>query len=169
ARCSGDTAIGRIDLLSAEERTRVLEEWNAPGVELADLPPATLPELFEQQVERTPDAVAVTAGDEQLTYEELNARANQLAHHLIDLGVGPEQLVALALPRSAELVVALVAVLKAGAAYLPLDPGHPAERIAHIVGDAQPSVLISDAEHAARLPADIPSVLLDDPTARAEV
>ncbi|MGW1681155.1 amino acid adenylation domain-containing protein [Saccharopolyspora sp. NPDC002376] len=169
AECSGETLIGQIELLSAEERTRILDEWNAPIAGVPELPTATLPQLFEEQVTRTPDSVAVTCGEERLTYEELNARANQLAHHLIDLGVGPEQLVALALPRSAELVVSLLAVLKAGAAYLPLDPGHPADRIAYIVGDAQPTVLISDAEHASRLPSGITSVLLDDSTAQAEI
>ncbi|MER5391635.1 amino acid adenylation domain-containing protein [Saccharopolyspora sp. NPDC002686] len=169
AECSGETPIGQVELLSAEERTRILEEWNAPIAGVPESPAAPLPQLFEEQVARTPGSIAVTFGDERLTYEELNARANQLAHHLIDLGVGPEQLVALALPRSAELVVSLLAVLKAGAAYLPLDPGHPADRIAYIVGDAQPTVLISDAEHASRLPAGITSVLLDDPTAQAEI
>ncbi|SEG92212.1 nonribosomal peptide synthetase DhbF [Saccharopolyspora kobensis] len=169
AECSGDTRVGGIDLLSPEERIRILEEWNAPIAEAPELPAATLPQLFEEQAGRTPDSVAVTFGAQELTYEELNSRANQLAHHLIDLGVGPEQLVALALPRTAELVVALLAVLKAGAAYLPLDPGHPAERIAYIVGDARPSVLISDAENSANLPAGITRVLLDDPTARTEI
>ncbi|MFC7342285.1 amino acid adenylation domain-containing protein [Saccharopolyspora griseoalba] len=159
---SAETTVGSIDLLSAEERTRVLEEWNAPIPGAREAEPATLPQLFEEQAQRTPDAIAVAHHDERLSYAELNARANQLAHHLIDLGVGPEQLVALALPRSAELVVALLAVLKSGAAYLPLDPEQPAERIGHIVADALPSVLISDVEHAGRLPGGIVRVLLDD-------
>ncbi|GAA2355137.1 non-ribosomal peptide synthetase DhbF [Saccharopolyspora halophila] len=162
AEAGSDTAVGSIDLLSAAERTRILEEWNAPIEGFRAAEPATLPQLFEEQAQRWPDSIALVHGDERLSYAELNTRANQLAHHLIDHGVGPEQLVALALPRSAELVVALLAVLKAGAAYLPLDPEQPAERIAHIVEDSLPSVLISDRERAARLPAGITRVLLDD-------
>ncbi|MFI0464038.1 amino acid adenylation domain-containing protein [Saccharopolyspora sp. 5N102] len=169
ADCPGGTAVGRIDLLSPQERDRILDEWNAPIPGIREQPAATLPQLFEEQAMRTPDAVAVTFGDQRLTYAELDAQANQLAHHLIDHGVGPEQLVALALPRSGELVVALLAVLKAGAAYLPLDPGHPAERLRYIVGDAQPTVLISDADHAARLPEGTTRILLDDPDEIAEI
>ncbi|WP_184728839.1 non-ribosomal peptide synthetase [Saccharopolyspora phatthalungensis] len=169
ADCAGDTQVGLIDLLSPEERDRILHEWNAPIADVQGPSAATLPRLFEEQAARTPDALAVTFGARNLSYAELNARANQLAHHLIDHGVGPEQLVALALPRSAELVVALIAVLKAGAAYLPLDPGHPAERIRYVLGDAQPTVLISDHEHAARLPDGITRILLDDSVAIAEI
>ncbi|PKW14739.1 amino acid adenylation domain-containing protein [Saccharopolyspora spinosa] len=167
--CAGNTPVGRIDLLSAEERDRILNEWNAPIADAGAPPAAPLPQLFEEQAQRTPDSVAVTFGAQNLTYAELDARANQLAHHLIDHGVGPEQLVALALPRSLELVVALLAVLKAGAAYLPLDPEHPAERIRYVIGDAQPTVLISDAEHAARLPDGITRILLDDPVEVEEI
>jgi nonribosomal peptide synthetase DhbF len=169
ADCAGGTPVGRIDLLSPEDRHRILDEWNAPIAEAREPSAATLPELFEEQVTRIPDAAAVTFGAQHLSYTELNTRANQLAHHLIDHGVGPEQLVALALPRSVELVVALLAVLKAGAAYLPLDPGHPTERIGYVVGDAEPTVLISDRQHAARLPGGITRILLDDPTAIQEI
>ncbi|GGJ02573.1 dimodular nonribosomal peptide synthase [Saccharopolyspora subtropica] len=161
--CGGQTPVGVIDLLSPEERHRVLHEWNAPIPGVQPPPDTTLPQLFEEQAARTPDAVAVTFGEQHLTYEQLDVAANRLAHHLIDHGVGPEQLVALALPRGVELVVALLAVLKAGAAYLPLDPGHPAERIAYVVGDARPTVLISDTAHAGGLPDGITRVLLDDP------
>ncbi|TDD87252.1 non-ribosomal peptide synthetase [Saccharopolyspora karakumensis] len=169
AGSDADFPVGRIDLLTPAERTRVLDEWNAPVPGFAEAEPATLPQLFEEQAQRTPDSVAVTFEGESLTYSELDARANQLAHHLIDHGVGPEQLVALALPRSTELVVSLLAVLKAGAAYLPLDPEHPAERIAYIVGDAQPTMLISDRGHADRLPEGITRVLLDEDKAIAEI
>ncbi|MGW0890423.1 amino acid adenylation domain-containing protein [Saccharopolyspora sp. NPDC002578] len=160
--------VGEVDLLSAEERRLVLDEWNGGPVG-ADRTGMTLPDLFEDQVRRTPEAVALTWGDERITYTELDARANRLAHCLIDHGVGPEQLVALALPRSAELVVSVLAVLKAGAAYLPLDPGNPASRIAYIVADSEPAMLISDTAHHANLPADIPRLLLDDPAGAAEI
>ncbi|WP_243789570.1 non-ribosomal peptide synthetase [Saccharopolyspora gloriosae] len=160
--------VGEVDLLSAEERRLVLDEWNGGPVG-ADHTGLTLPDLFEEQVRRTPEAVALTWGDERITYTELDARANRLAHCLIDHGVGPEQLVALALPRSAELVVSVLAVLKAGAAYLPLDPGNPASRIAYIVADSEPAMLISDSEHHANLPADIPRLLLDEPAGAAEI
>jgi glyine---[glycyl-carrier protein] ligase len=169
ANCAGDTQVGRINLLSTEERHRILEEWNAPIADAREPSATTLPQLFEEQVARTPDAAAVTFGEQHLTYTELNTRANQLAHHLIDHGVGPEQLVGLALPRSVELVVSLLAVLKAGAAYLPLDPEQPAELIGYLVGDAQPTVLISDRAHAIRLPGGITRILLDDPTATEEI
>ncbi|GAA2820919.1 amino acid adenylation domain-containing protein [Saccharopolyspora taberi] len=159
-----ETPVGRIELLSEAERRLVL-----PAPEPVTPPRVTLPELFEEQARRSPEAVAVTFDGVDVSYGELDARANQLAHHLIDHGVGPEHLVALALPRSVELVVALLAVLKAGAAYLPLDPGHPAERLAHVVSDAEPTVLIGDTEHAARLPGDITTLLLDDPATIAEI
>ncbi|WP_433873608.1 amino acid adenylation domain-containing protein [Saccharopolyspora sp. CA-218241] len=164
-----ETGIGDLPLLSAAERERVLEEWNAPPAGIRERPEATLPQLFEEQAASTPEAVALTEGDRALTYGELDARANRLAHHLIDHGVGPEQLVALALPRSTELVVALLAVLKAGAAYLPLDPGHPAERLRYVVADAEPTVLISDTAHSAGLPAGATRILLDEPESVAAV
>jgi len=163
-----DEPVGRLELLSAQEREQVLREWNT-GPAGPDRRPATLPELFEDQVRRTPQEVALTWGDEQITYTDLDSRANRLAHCLIDHGVGPEQLVALALPRSAELVVAVLAVLKAGAAYLPLDPSNPASRISHILADSEPSMLISDSERAADLPGELPRLLLDDPADRREI
>ncbi|MEU9850954.1 AMP-binding protein [Streptomyces sp. NPDC047985] len=99
--------------------------------------PAVLPEAFEERVRLSLDAVSVVSGEEQLSYGELNARANRLARHLVELGVGPERIVARALPRSAETVVALLAVLKAGGAYLPVDPEYPAERVAFMLRDAR--------------------------------
>ena len=103
----------------------------------------TLPELFEQQVARTPHTNALVFNDRSLTYSELDARANQLARHLISLGIGPEQIVALALPRSIEMVVTMLAVLKSGAAYLPLDPEYPTARLAFMLADSQASLLIT--------------------------
>ncbi|PCG87393.1 non-ribosomal peptide synthetase, partial [Streptomyces sp. WZ.A104] len=141
--------IGRIDLLTEEERAAVLA---VPD----DVPPkteATLTGLFEAQVRRTPDAAAVTCGDLALTYRDLNERANRLAHRLVARGMGPEQVVALALPRSADLVVAILATLKAGAAYLPLDPEYPPARLAHMVTDARPGLLLTTTAAQANIPA----------------
>ncbi|MEH1125248.1 amino acid adenylation domain-containing protein [Micromonospora sp. CPCC 206061] len=107
---------------------------------------ATFPELFEAQVRRAPDAVALVFEDTELTYAQLNARANRLAHALIAQGVTPERVVALALPRSADMIVAQVAVLKAGGAYLPIDPDYPAERIAYMLADAAPVCQLSTVD-----------------------
>src|SRR5262249_15920321 len=109
---------------------------------------STLPALFEAQVTRTPGAAALIFGQESLSYGELNVRANRLAHHLIDLGVGPESLVGVALERSTEMIVALLLVLKAGAAYLPLDPGYPEARLAYVLADAAPALVISSGDLA---------------------
>ncbi|WP_181160522.1 non-ribosomal peptide synthetase [Streptomyces solincola] len=127
------------------------------GTPSADGPAA----LFEARAARNPDAVAVLAGDTRLTYAQLDARVNALARNLAARGVGPEDLVALMLPRSAELVVALLAVLRCGAAYVPLDPDYPADRIAHVLADAAPALLLTTAEPAAGEPTDgIPRLLL---------
>jgi len=93
--------------------------------------------LFEAQVEQNPDAVALIWEGEELSYAELNARANQVAHSLRDAGIGPEDVVALAVPRSVEMVVSLLGIVKSGAAYLPLDPAYPQERLAFMLEDAQ--------------------------------
>src|SRR6185312_10747723 len=122
-----------LDVLSAEERRTLLRDWNATA---RSLPEATLPELFAAQAAHTPDAVAVVFGDEALTYGDLEHRANRLAHHLRALGVGPEVVVGLCLPRSLDLVVGLLGILKAGGVYLPLDPDYPAERRAFMLSDA---------------------------------
>ncbi|HEV2678966.1 MAG TPA: amino acid adenylation domain-containing protein, partial [Rhodanobacter sp.] len=151
--------IGDIDLLDATERQQTLHDWNATAHEVTD---STIPALFEQQVARTPDAIAAVFEDQSLRYAELNERANRLAHHLIAHGAGPESIVAIALPRSLELVVALLAVLKAGAAYLPLDTEYPAERLAFMLDDAKPVLLIGRRDGAV-LAADVPQWHLDDP------
>ena len=117
----------------------ILFEWNATA---RDLPQVTLPALFEAQVERSPEAIALVFEERTLSYAELNAQANRLAHLLIGRGIGPEDLVALALPRSTEMIVALLGILKAGAAYLPLDPDYPVERLAHMLRDAQPACVL---------------------------
>src|SRR5262249_3357237 len=117
---------------------------------------ATLPQLFAAQAAKTPDAVAVVFGDEQLSYGELEVCANQLAHHLRALGVGAERVVGVCLERSLELVVALLGILKAGGGYLPLDPGYPRERLSFMLADAGAAVLISASTLRDRL--DAPGV-----------
>ncbi|WP_190125649.1 condensation domain-containing protein, partial [Streptomyces inusitatus] len=141
--------IGTLDILLPGERARVLPP---PGDSRTDAPSRTLPELFEAQAARRPDAVAVVSEGVELSYAELNARANRLARSLVRSGVGPERLVAVALPRSADLVVVLLAVLKAGGAYLPIDPGYPRDRIAMMLEDADPVSVITTRDTAARLP-----------------
>src|SRR5262249_60017239 len=126
--------VGRLDILSAWERRTLLEDWNATARALAG---ATLPQLFAAQAAKTPDAVAVVFGDEQLSYGELEGRANQLAHHLRALGVGEESVVGVCLERWLELVVSLIAIVKAGGAYLPLDPGYPRRRLRFMLAHAR--------------------------------
>ena len=135
-----DVAIGRLEVLSAAERRTLLEEWNAT---VHALPAATLPQLFAAQAAARPDAVAVVFAGEQLSYGELEGRANRLAHHLRALGVGAESVVGVCLERSLELVVALIAILKAGGGYLPLDPGYPRERLSFMLADAGAAVLVT--------------------------
>ena len=133
--------ISQLPLLTADERQQLLVQWNDAGRGYpAD---RCVQQLFEEQVERTPHAVAVVFDNQQLTYSELNARANQLAHYLRDLGVGPETMVAICLERSLEMVVGLLAILKAGGAYVPLDPEYPAERLAFLLRDAAAPVLLT--------------------------
>jgi len=156
--------LGQLDILDARERRRLLVEWNDTA---HAVPRTTLPALIEAQVARTPTATALVGEDASLSYAELNARANRLARLLIAQGAGPEQIVALALPRSAEMVIALLAILKSGAAYLPIDPDYPSERIAFMLADARPARLLTTAALAAKLPASKPAepaphLLLDD-------
>ncbi|MEC4019668.1 amino acid adenylation domain-containing protein [Streptomyces sp. H27-D2] len=161
---------GALELLSAEETRQILVEWNDTETEVPD---RTVPELFEQCAARTPDAVAVVCGDLALSYRELNERADRLARRLLRLGAGPERLVALALPRSTELVVALLAVLKAGSCYLPLDTEQPSERLGRVLRAASPALLLTVGALADHLPDDVPgtvTVILDGPdTAAATV
>jgi amino acid adenylation domain-containing protein len=132
----------------------------------------TFLQLFCAQVAAGPESVAVEAGTEQLTYAQLNARANQLAHHLRERGVGPDTRVAISLPRTPELITALLAVLKAGGAYLPLDPDYPTQRLAYLLHDSDPTLLITDTATSAivgpAVPADTSVLLLDETDAWAE-
>ncbi|MFT7866116.1 MULTISPECIES: non-ribosomal peptide synthetase [Amycolatopsis] len=149
--------VARLELMTAPELRRICEEWNATDF---GAPLSTLPELFAARVREAPDAVALVFEDRELTYAELDVRANRLAHLLIGRGAGPEQVVALAVPRSIEMIVAELAVLKAGAAYLPLDQDYPAERIAFMVADARPVCVVTTRALADRFDGDV--LLLDD-------
>ncbi|WP_407059006.1 AMP-binding protein [Ralstonia syzygii subsp. celebesensis] len=122
----------------------------------------SIPALFEQQVARAPEAVAVTFGEARLSYAELNERANRLAHQLLALGVQPEDRVAVALHRCIDLPVAMLAIFKAGAVYLPIDPNYPAERIAFMLDDARPALLLTASAARAGLPANGPQPLCLD-------
>jgi amino acid adenylation domain-containing protein/non-ribosomal peptide synthase protein (TIGR01720 family) len=157
-----DVAVGSIDVLSAAERHQVLRGFNDTGYPLA---PSTLPAMFAEQAARTPDNAAVVFDGHVLTYLELDAAANRMARHLIASGVAPGGVVALAVPRSLELLVAMYAVHKAGAAYLPIDPDYPADRIEFMLGDAAPALLITTEETGRALPAtDTPRLVLDGAT-----
>src|SRR5262249_40884492 len=127
------------------------------------------PSLFEQHVCKTPTAVALRCEDDVRTFAQLNTSANQLAHHLIAQGIGPGQLVAIALAPSFDMVIALLGVLKAGAAYLPLDPRNPLERLAFMIEDAGPARIITDRATANRLPSDADPLLLDAPDFRVQL
>ncbi|MDQ3403217.1 MAG: amino acid adenylation domain-containing protein, partial [Actinomycetota bacterium] len=151
--------VGRVDLLDEREREQT-RAWNDTA---RDIPVRTLPGLLEDTAAAYPDTVALVADGVELTYAELDQRTNRLAHLLIRQGVGPERMVALLLPRSADLVIAALAVGKAGAAYLPIDPAYPADRIAFLLGDAHPCAVLTTGDMADRLPDSENVVLLDWP------
>ncbi|MDI5972639.1 amino acid adenylation domain-containing protein [Streptomyces sp. SL13] len=132
--------IGDLELMSAPERHRVLTEWNPA----AGVAPATWPDLFERRVAAGPDSPAVEHGDRTLTYGELDARANRLARHLVTRGVGPDVCVAVSMARGVDLAVAQLAVMKAGGAYLPVDPAHPVARRAFMLADTAPALVLVD-------------------------
>ncbi|MBV9030940.1 MAG: amino acid adenylation domain-containing protein [Pseudonocardiales bacterium] len=156
-----DQPINHIDVLTSDEHHQLPGTWNDTTT---PIPPLCLPELFETQVAAGPDAVAVVFQDTELSYAQLNTAANQLAHTLITHGAGPEQIVALALPRSAELIVAVLAVLKTGAAYLPLDPDHPRERLTFMLTDTHPTLLLTTTHTTHHIPdTTTPRLVLDDP------
>ncbi|MEV6796716.1 amino acid adenylation domain-containing protein, partial [Streptomyces sp. NPDC051320] len=155
-----DQRIRADDLLTPGERRSLLEQGRDP---VQHLPAATVPDMFQHWVAHTPDAVAVRDAAGTLTYRQLDARANRLAHHLVAQGVGAEDLVALSLPRSAEMIVSMLAVLKTGAAYLPVDPDYPASRITYMLDDARPVLLLTTRAIRAHLPATtVPTVAVDD-------
>lgn len=162
AESDPDEQIGNLDILAPEERSSMVTDWQSVSEKI---PHACLPEQFEKQAALRPDAIAVVYENQELSYAELNERANRLARMMISEGVGPEQFVALALPRSLEMAVGLLAVLKAGAAYLPLDPDYPADRIAFMLKDAQPAFIMTNTKAANHIPPveNVPKIVLDDP------
>ncbi|MFF1796943.1 amino acid adenylation domain-containing protein, partial [Kitasatospora sp. NPDC058263] len=165
-----NTPLDELEILPREERERQLLSWNATG---RGYPTGTLPLLFEAQVARTPNATALRFEGAELSYRELDVRANQLAHHLRRLGVGPESVVGVCLHRGADLVVALLAVLKAGGAYLPLDPDYPADRLAFMLADSGALAVVTDpgltplvtggAPHLVDITAELPGGWGHDP------
>jgi amino acid adenylation domain-containing protein len=155
-----DERIDRYPLLNAAERQQLLVEWNDTTKPFAD--EACLHELFEAQVSRTPNAIALSYDDTSLTYLELNERSNQLAHYLRSLGVGPDIPVALCLQRGIEMIVAILGVLKAGGAYVPLDPNYPQERLAFMLEDSKAPVLLTQTQLLGQLPKSPARVLCLD-------
>ncbi|AOX02677.1 hypothetical protein BJP34_27440 [Moorena producens PAL-8-15-08-1] len=153
--------VGELPLLSAEERHQLLVEWNDTTREYPT--DKCIHQLFEEQVEKTPDAIAVVFEQEQLTYQQLNQRANQLVHYLQSLGVGPEVLVGICVERSVQMVVGLLAILKAGGAYVPVDPNYPPERLSYMLADAGVEVLLTQTNLVADLPPGSTMVCLDQP------
>ncbi|MFE3323800.1 amino acid adenylation domain-containing protein [Streptomyces sp. NPDC059176] len=155
-----DTPLGRLELLTPDQRDLVLHAYNRTAT---DVPAEPLPDLLAHRAARDPDRTAVECGDASLTAADLESRSNALARLLIDRGARTGGLVAIALPRSAELVVAALAVLKTGSAYLAVDPAHPAERVRRMLDDAQPAVLLGTSGSTDGLGWDGVSLLLYDP------
>jgi amino acid adenylation domain-containing protein len=138
--------IRTLPLLTASQKHQLLVEWHHPQT---DYPQKSIHQLFEEQVEKTPDAVALVFEDQQLTYQQLNSQANKLAHYLQFLGVEPEILVGVYLERSLEMIVGYLGIFKAGGAYVPLDPNYPPERLNYMVADSQMSIILT---HSSLLP-----------------
>ncbi|PTH83159.1 non-ribosomal peptide synthetase, partial [Streptomyces sp. A244] len=159
----GDCRVGELPIMSAGERDLVLEGWNASAAELPAV--AGVHELIAERAVAAPDAVAVVAGGESLTYGGLMARANRLAHLLRGMGVGAESVVGLCLPRGVDMVVAMVAVWQAGGAYVPLDPEYPADRLEFMLADAGVQVVVGERSLVEGLPVG-QGVWLDDPAVR---
>ncbi|MBW4560438.1 MAG: amino acid adenylation domain-containing protein [Mojavia pulchra JT2-VF2] len=142
--------ISALPLLTASEQHQIFVEWNDTKFDY--LQDQCIHELFEAQVKRTPHAVAVVFKDQQLTYQQLNTKANQLAHYLQKLGVAPEVLVGICMERSLEMIVGLLGILKAGGAYVPLDPAYPQERLAFMLEDSQLTIVLTQSKLFSRLP-----------------
>ncbi|RKG66141.1 non-ribosomal peptide synthetase, partial [Corallococcus exercitus] len=145
-----DTRLGDLPLLTDPERQQLLVEWNPPASQMPQEP--SIPAMVEAQVRRTPDALAIITPERQLTYREMDAKANQLAHRLRGLGVGPEVRVGLCVERTEDLVIGALGILKAGGAYVPLDPSYPRERLGWLLEDAQGPALVAHSHLLAALP-----------------
>lgn len=147
---NAEAAPNELEILDSAERRQLLDDWNQTR---RDYPPyQCVQQMFEAQAQKTPDALALVCEQEFLTYSQLNNRANQLAHYLQGLGVGAETVVALCLERSTEMIVALLGVIKAGGAYLPLEPTHPAQRLTTLLSESQTQFLITEQQFAVNLP-----------------
>jgi amino acid adenylation domain-containing protein/non-ribosomal peptide synthase protein (TIGR01720 family) len=173
-RASPDDHVGKLSLVTAAERRQMLQgsegvEAHASNRDVALDGSTTLHGLFEAQVARRPQALALTCESQSLTYEQLNARANRLAHQLVQLGVCPDMLVGVYLDRSADLVIAILAVLKAGGAYLPIDQSYPSDRIAFMLEDSQAAVLLTHSSLIRNLPFTEAKVLCVDSTSSLPV
>ena len=156
------TPLHQVAVLEPAERAQLLVGWNRT---VAVVPSGSVPELFGEQAARVPDAVAVISGDVHVSYGELNGRAGGLARLLAMRGAGPERVVAVLLDRSPDLIMALLAVVKAGAAYLPVDPGYPSGRIGYMLTDAQPVCVLTGVMLAQGLPGSlaVPVLAVDEP------
>ena len=146
ATAAPDVPIYRLEMLEEPERRQLLLEWNSTKREYASQD--ALQRMFEEQAARTPEAPAVICGSQWLSYRELNEGANQLAHYLMKLGIGPEVRVGVCVERGAEMIAAMLGVLKAGGAYVPLDPKYPAERLIYMLEDSQAKVLLTEHSSA---------------------
>ena len=158
-------SIEQLPLLTEAERHKVLYEWNDTRTAFPDT--QCIHQLFEEQVEKTPAAIAVRFEEASLSYEELNRRANQLAHYLRELGIRPDDRVALCVERGFEMIIALLAILKAGGAYVPLDPAYPPERLRFMLQDSDPVALITQSNLTHLFPdrnQDLPLVDLQAPS-----
>ncbi|MEM9008646.1 MAG: condensation domain-containing protein [Cyanobacteria bacterium P01_F01_bin.86] len=152
--------VGTLNFLSAAERTQLLQEWNNTAT---DYPlDKCVHQLFEEQVAKTPNALAIVSSEETLTYQQLNQRANQLAYHLQTLGVTQETLVGICVERSVDLVVGFLGILKAGGVYVPLDPSYPQERLNYLINDTSVDILLSQQALSQRLPSNIQKVIYLD-------
>ncbi|MBW1713791.1 MAG: amino acid adenylation domain-containing protein, partial [Deltaproteobacteria bacterium] len=158
---NSEQRVSELPLLTEAERRQLLVEWNDTQTQYPS--DKCIHQLFEVQAEQTPEAVALVFEDRELTYQDLNAKANQVAHHLQTLGVGPEGLVGICLERSLEMVVGLLGVLKAGAAYVPLDPTYPKERLAFMLEDSKVQVLLTQERLTTVLPEHQAQVIFLDP------
>ena len=156
-----DGPVATMPLLTGAERSLLLEEWNNTRNDFRQ--PRCLHELFEAQVDRTPEAIAVTFGERRLTYQELNQRANQMAHYLRAQKVGGEVRVGICMERSPEMIVGILGILKAGGAYVPLDPAYPRERLAFMLKDAEITVVLTDEAQTSQLPVEGRRIVSLDP------